>query len=109
MEKSQNRLLASLAGPDLALLARQFRRVALDAGAILQEVEAEVEWVYFPLSGAVSLLAVTRGGEGVETAVVGREGAVGLFADFGPWRSCLRALVQAPGVAETIALSALNA
>jgi CRP-like cAMP-binding protein len=100
----RNRLLSSLSDPDLALLAHHFRRVPLDHGAVLQEHEAPVESVYFPLSGAVSLLAVMQAGEAVETAVIGHEGAVGLFADFGPWRAGIRAVVQAPGIAERIAL-----
>jgi CRP-like cAMP-binding protein len=104
LETSRNRLLSSLPAFDSALLARHFRRVPLDHGAVLQEQEALVEWVYFPLSGAVSLLAVMQAGEAVETAVIGHEGAVGLFADFGPWRACIRAVVQAPGIAECIAL-----
>jgi CRP-like cAMP-binding protein len=94
---------------DLAVLAHHFRRVTLDHGALLQEQDAPVEHVYFPLSGAVSLLAVMQGGEGVQTAVVGREGAIGLFADFGSWRACTRAIVQAPGIAETIPLPHLRA
>ena len=108
MDKTRNRLLASLRPMDLALLAHHWRRTTLDHGAVLQEQEAAVENVYFPLSGAVSLLAMMHGGEGVETAIVGREGAVGLFADFGPWRACVRAIVQAPGIAEVVPLSQLR-
>jgi len=109
VETSRNRLLASLRLSDFALLAHHFRRVPLEHAAILQEAEAPVEWVYFPLSGVISLLSVMRTGDGVETGVVGREGAVGLFADFGPWQSCVRAVVQAPGLAEGIALPMLKA
>jgi CRP-like cAMP-binding protein len=108
METNRNRLLSSLLAPDLALLARHFKRVSLDHGAVLQEQEAPVEWVYFPLSGAISLLSVMQSGEAVESAVVGREGALGLFADFGPWRACVRAIVQAPGIAECIPLTQLR-
>jgi hypothetical protein len=61
-----------------------------------------VQAVYFPLSGAVSLLSVMRSGDAVETAIVGPEGAVGLFADFRPWPARTRATVQAPGIAESI-------
>jgi CRP-like cAMP-binding protein len=108
MDKTRNRLLACLGPMDLALLAHHWRRTTLDHGAVLQEQEAAVEQVYFPLSGAVSLLAVMHGGEGVETAIVGREGAVGLFADFGPWLASVRAIVQAPGIAEVVPLSQLR-
>jgi CRP-like cAMP-binding protein len=94
--------LASLPAPDLALLARHLNRVHLEHGAVLQEPDCPVEEVYFPLMGAISLLAVMRDGHAVETAIIGREGAIGLFADFGPWRAATRAMVQAPGIAERL-------
>jgi CRP-like cAMP-binding protein len=108
MDSRRNRLLASLPAPDLALIARHLKRVPLDHGAVLQEQDAPVELVYFPLSGAVSLLAVMQSGDAVETAIVGHEGAVGLFADLGPWQACTRAIVQTPGIAECIPASVLK-
>jgi CRP-like cAMP-binding protein len=101
---NRNRLLASLPAPDLALIARQFKRIPLDQAAVLQRQDAPVEFVYFPLSGAISLLAVMRDGDSVEIAIVGHEGAIWLFADFGPWHACTRAVVQSPGLAECIAV-----
>jgi CRP-like cAMP-binding protein len=38
----------------------------------------------------------------VETAIIGREGAVGAFAGLGPWRAFSHAKVQVPGVAVAI-------
>ena len=102
MQTSKNRLLTSLAAPDFALLARHLTPVALERGEVLQEQGAPVNWVHFPLSGAVSLLAVMHSGEAVETAIVGREGAIGLFAGFGPRKAGNRAIVQAPGTAASI-------
>ena len=98
----QNRLLSYLAAPDLALLAPHLKRVALEQGSVLQEPETSIETVYFPMSGAVSLLAVMKGGEAVEIASVGREGAVGLSARSGPWQAHAKAIVQVPGIATTI-------
>ena len=80
----ENRLLARLAVPDFALLKPHLKQVSLPQGAILQEPDTLVEWVYFPLSGAVSLLAVMKGHEAVEIASVGRDGAIGLSAHSGP-------------------------
>jgi CRP-like cAMP-binding protein len=108
MDSRENRLLASLPAPDLALIARHLKRVPLDHAAVLQEEDAPVELVYFPLSGAVSLLVVMQDGDAVETAIIGHEGAVGLFADFGPWQAGTRAIVQAPGIAECIPAPLLN-
>jgi len=98
----ENRLLARLAPSDLALLQPHFKQVSLLQGAVLQEPGTLVEWVYFPLSGAVSLLAVMKGHEAVEIASVGREGAIGLSAHSGPWKACAGAIVQVPGIARAI-------
>src|SRR5690349_9501212 len=76
IEAGRNRLLGSLPESDFTLLARHLMRVTLNHGAILQEQDAPVERVYFPLSGAVSFVAMMQNGEAVETALVGREGAV---------------------------------
>ena len=42
---------------------------------------------HFPSDGIISLLAVMRQGDAIETATVGREGAVGLLSRLGPRRS----------------------
>ena len=49
----------------------------MELGAVLHAPGASIKHVYFPLSGMVSLLAVMRTGEQIETAIVGREGVVG--------------------------------
>jgi len=103
----ENRLLACLSGPDLALLAPHLKQVPLLHGAVLHEPERTVEWVYFPMSGAVSLLVVMTAGEAVEIASVGREGAIGLSAHSGPWRARTRAIVQVAGVAKALPASVL--
>lgn len=103
----ENRLLACLSAPDLALLTPHLRQVPLLHGAVLQEPERPVEWVYFPMSGAVSLLVVMKAGEAVEIATVGREGAIGLSAHSGPGRARTRAIVQVAGVAKAVAAPVL--
>jgi hypothetical protein len=80
---SRNGLLAALEPFDFALLHAHLRQLPLTAGAILQEEEAPVDQIYFPLSGLVSLVAVMETGEVVETAAVGRRGAIGAFAGLG--------------------------
>jgi CRP-like cAMP-binding protein len=82
---------------DLALLTPHLRRVAFEPGMVLQEAEAPVENVYFPLSGMISLVVAMTNGFVVETAVVGREGTIGAFAGLGPWNAFSRAVVQFAG------------
>ena len=94
-----NRLLAELGHQDFELLAPQLRPFALKQGATLQEQDVSVDSVYFPLSGTISLIAVMNSGDTVETAMIGREGAVGVFAGLGRWSAFARAVVQVPGIA----------
>jgi CRP-like cAMP-binding protein len=100
--RSRNGLLAALEPSDLALLHAHLRELPLIAGAILQEEEAAVEQIYFPLSGLISLVAVMEAGEVVETATVGRRGAIGAFAGLGHWHAFTRAVVKIPGSAMVI-------
>ena len=73
------------------------RTVKLEQGRILYEVGAPVDTIYFPESGLISLLVVTESGALIETATVGREGAVGLHAILGGRLSFTRAAIQIPG------------
>ena len=90
----RNLLLAGLPAADLALLAPQLKDVVLEQGTVLQEQGEPVDQVYFPHDGIISLLAVMRQGDAIETATIGYEGAVGSFAGLGQRRSHTRAVVQ---------------
>jgi len=91
---TRNRLLAALAPSDFALLAPQLTAFSLDEGAILQEADTPIDEVYFPIRGLISLATVMRTGEMVETAMVGREGAIGSFAGLTSVHASARAIVQ---------------
>jgi CRP-like cAMP-binding protein len=101
----RNLLLALLPAKDLALLAPHLKDIVLEQGAVLQEQGERIEQVYFPRDGIVSLLAVMRQGDAIETATIGYEGAVGTFAALGSRRAHTRAIVQVRGVASRIAAS----
>src|SRR5262245_8614286 len=89
-----NRFLATLSPHDFSLLAPHLRTIALERGAILHDVGEEVERVYFPRSGMVSLVAVMPDGTTVETATVGGAGVVGASAGLGARSAVSRAIVQ---------------
>ena len=93
----KNRLLSVLPAADLALLSPHLEDVHIEQGVILQEAGDPIQQVYFPLNGMISLLAVMREGNGVETATIGREGAVGVTAGLGSHRSPSRAVMQVEG------------
>src|SRR5262245_48471970 len=97
-----NRFLAALAPADFALLSPYLRNVSLERGAVLHEPGDEIEHVYFPHTGMVSLVVVMQNGASVETATMGREGAIGLTAGLGSRRAVGRAIVQLPGEASRL-------
>ena len=94
--RHENRLLASLPPPDLALLARHLHVVAVQPGAVLQHQDHPLDYVYFPHEGLVSLLAITPDGATVEAAAVGRGGAVCPFHRSDLHEAFLTAVAQGP-------------
>jgi CRP-like cAMP-binding protein len=104
----RNRLLAALSPADFSLLDPHLREVPLNPRELLHEAQDEIEQVYFPHSGMVSLMTTTDDGETIETAAIGREGAVGAAAGLGLRRAFSRALVQVPGSASRIAVPQLQ-
>jgi CRP-like cAMP-binding protein len=97
-----NRFLTALPADALALLAPHLRAVALDRGTVLHDAGDEIEHVYFPHSGMVSLVAVMQSGATVETVTVGRGGVIGATAGLGSRRAFGRAIVQLSGAAARI-------
>lgn len=66
----------------------------LPQNTVLLEAGDEVDQIYFPQSGMLSLLVVMRDGKAIETATVGREGVVGAMAGLGLYKSLVRVTVQ---------------
>jgi CRP-like cAMP-binding protein len=97
-----NKLLAALPRTDFQFLAPHLTALQLAQGTVLYEPGDEVDEVYFPLSGMVSLVVVMRDGKAIETATVGREGAVGAMAGLGLHTFGVRAIVQLPAFASRI-------
>jgi CRP-like cAMP-binding protein len=95
-DKRKNRLLAALDPIDYALIGPHLSTACFERGAMLQEQDAPVAQVYFPMSGLVSLVSVMKDGHEIETAVVGKDGAVGAFVGLGRWNAFARATVQIP-------------
>ena len=94
-----NGILRRLSRKTLALIEPHLSEVKLAQGTVLYQSGEAIRSVYFPLSGIVSMLAVLRSGEAIETGIVGRDGYVGGY--FGPrgWRSPAQAVVQMAGEA----------
>src|ERR1043165_7045444 len=56
----------------------EFKIIRLSVNQVLYEVGDKVDYVYFPLDSVVSSLAIMEDGTTMETAMVGREGFVGI-------------------------------
>jgi CRP-like cAMP-binding protein len=98
-----NKLLASLPRDHFDRLLPHLSTVSLQQGIVLFEAGDEVDQVYFPHYGMLSLLAVLRDGKAIETATVGREGVVGAMAGLGLYKSLVRVVVQMPVAVSRIA------
>jgi len=97
-----NRFLATLPPHEFALLAPHLRTITLERGVMLQDLGEEIEHVYFPHTGMVSLVAVMQSGATVETATIGRWGVIGASAGLGARSAVARAIVQLSGTAAWI-------
>ena len=104
-----NRFLAILPPHDFCLLTPHLRTVTLQRGVMLHDGAEEIERVYFPHSGMVSLMAVMQSGAAVETATVGRAGVIGASAGLGAKHSFGRAIVQLPVTAAWLSASQFHA
>ncbi|HEY3890679.1 MAG TPA: Crp/Fnr family transcriptional regulator [Bradyrhizobium sp.] len=103
-----NKLLASLPPRELERLLPHLVPVQFPQGVVLAEAGDEVDQVYFPLSGMVSMVVVMRDGKAIETATVGREGVVGAMSGIGLHISRVRAIAQLPVSAGRIASTELR-
>ena len=104
-----NRLLAALAPADFGLLVPGLETVGLDQDAVLSQAGDQIEHVFFPHSGAISLMIDMANGQTVATAAIGHEGAIGILSVLGPSPSAITAVVRAAGTASRIPASRFHA
>lgn len=94
----ENHLLASLPSAEHARLLPFLEPFHLVQRASLNEPGEEARYVYFPITGVVSLVTRLNDGSGVEAATVGNEGMVGLPTLLLENRLApIEAIVQIPG------------
>jgi CRP-like cAMP-binding protein len=94
-----NALLRAVERPVLAAFDKRIRIVELRRNDSLYNFGADLDYVYFPLRGLVGIQAETADGEFVESALVGREGAIGAFEACGSRQYLAEAVVQVEGSA----------
>ena len=106
--KLQNRLLGSLPAEDYGMVTPHLVQVELERGRLLYDPGDRIDTVYFPLDGVISLMTLMENGAAIESATIGREGALGLMAAVAPRQSLSRAIVQTPARAARISASQLH-
>ncbi len=108
MEKSPNRLLASLPAAAFAAVAPHLREVELKFGDVLAEAGSPIRRVYFPYSGLISLVVELDVGTMIETAMVGRDGAFNAASALNGKVSLNKGIVQLAGGAGVIEVDRLR-
>ena len=94
-----NRLLAGLPRKDRRRTMDRCDAVDLPLGATLCETDEPLRYVYFPLSGFISVLAKVGGHKPLELGLIGSEGMLGVTLMLGVNTAPHRAVVQSSGTA----------
>jgi CRP-like cAMP-binding protein len=95
----ENRLLKRMGADDFARLQPDLKKVTMTRATVVHRAGEPIEHVYFPLSGMVSVLALMRTGDAIETAIIGREGVVGAAVGANGAKSAGQTVVQIAGSA----------
>src|SRR5947209_3321596 len=95
----RNRLLLALPSRNLRQLLPELEYIRCRREQVLMDADSSLNYVFFPDSGVVSVMAVYSDGGTIEMATIGREGCTGVQAVFGAKSSSARFFVQIPGSA----------
>jgi CRP-like cAMP-binding protein len=95
----RNRLLLALQNRHLKQLMPELEHIRCQKGDVLLDADSSLDYVFFPHSGVISVVAVYLDGSVIEMATIGREGCSGVQAVLGAKISSVRLLVQIPGSA----------
>ena len=102
IHSSKNRLLSALEAEDFQLLEGRLAPITLEKGALLYDPGDLMDSVYFPDDCVISLMTLMESGAAIESATIGREGALGLMSAVSPRQSLSRAIVQVAGRARRV-------
>ena len=108
MSKSPNRLLASLPADTFSAISPHLKIVELKFGDVLAEAGSSIRQVYFPYSGVISLVVELDVGTMIETAMVGRDGALNAAPALDGKVSLNKGIVQVAGSAGIIEVNRLR-
>jgi CRP-like cAMP-binding protein len=103
-----NRLLLALPPDNLRRLLYELEQVPCKRGEVLIDADSSLDYVFFPDSGVISVVAVYANGDIIEMATIGREGCGGMQSIFRAKSSSVRFLVQIPGSATKLSRAAFT-
>ncbi len=95
--RPRNLILTRMPEEQFRAISRFLVPVDLPLGMQLATPAAPIEYVYFPVSGLISVDALTASGESVEVGVIGREGMSGVYGMLGHTQGSHSVVMQGPG------------
>jgi CRP-like cAMP-binding protein len=104
-----NTILGTLPDEEFLRLEPSLEAVSLPRDTVLEEPDAPIDHVYFPVAGVASMLALGTDGESVDTTMVGREGMTGIAVFLGTGQMPVQTMVQVPLTGYRLPAAALRA
>ena len=98
-DRPRNGFLRSLDANAYEILHPALKPIALVHGREMFAPDDRLEWVHFPETALLSMIASDRLGRRVESAMIGNEGAGGLMETCGSGTATLHCVVQVDGQA----------
>jgi CRP-like cAMP-binding protein len=95
--KIKSQFLAAMGDEAFTNLRPHMEIASFKVGEVLHLHGDAVRYIYFPLNACVSIITTVQEGRGVEVAIIGSEGFVGLWAALGSKADWHQAVVQIPG------------
>ena len=95
--RHKNGALSALSWRAFAILEPHLRQRDFEEGSVLWDAGEEVDRVYFPWSGIISIVLPVKDGSGIEVASVGREGAAVIGYGWEPLQSVTQGICQVSG------------
>ena len=94
----RNAVLESMPSGVRAALEPELKAVEFGHGHVFYKRGDLIETIHFPVDGVISVVTELTDGTSVETATVGRDGAVGLASALAPVKAHGLTIGQAPGM-----------
>jgi CRP-like cAMP-binding protein len=95
--RPRNLILARMPEDVYKNVARFLVPIDLPLGMLLSTPNESIDYIYFPVSGLISVDALTDGGESVEVGVIGREGLAGVSGLLNHRQMSHSVIMQGPG------------